>query len=324
MMANVDRIAPVPRPHDMGGQAAGPIEVADHGMSHWEKHANALQMVTFGKGLGALDELRRVCEDLESDGSTLSYFERRTIGLSIVLRERDLISEAALDAEMARVRARFDVPIVDLPHDHDHDDKPIQEDDTGGPPSEFQVMNLAMQSLLEAQGLISAEEVRVMIERFDDDYPNRAAAVIVKAWLEPEFKAALIADARQAVEGLGIDLESQANLVALENTPDVHNMVVCTLCSCYPRFLLGQPPTWYKSRAYRSRAVYEPRTVLQEFGTVLPDDVAIRVHDSNADLRYLVVPMRPKGTEDWSAERLESIITRDCLVGVTVPTANAN
>ena len=311
------------RPHDMGGGAAGAMDPVDHGMVHGEKQANALQMVVFGKDFGRLDEMRRVVEDLGADGDPMGYFGKRTHGLNEVLQEHSVYNAEILAAKMDDIARRFDVPIVDLPHDHDHDDKPIQEDDTGGPPNRFQVMSLAIQELLEERGLISADEVRGMMERFDDDYPNRGASVVVRAWLEPDFKAALMKDARTAIASMGIDLEYQANIVALENTPEIHNVVVCTLCSCYPRFLLGQPPSWYKSRAYRSRVVYEPRTVLTEFGTQIPDDVSIRVHDSNADLRYLVVPMRPKGTEGWTLEQLTEIVTRDCLVGVTVPHTGA-
>ena len=160
-----------------------------------------------------------------------------------------------------------------------------------------------------------------MIENFDQEYPNRGAEVVVKAWMETNFKALLLEDAKSAIAGIGIDLEFQDEIVAVENTDDVHNVVVCTLCSCYPRFLLGQPPTWYKSRAYRSRTVHEPRAVLKEFGTDLPRAVRIQVHDSNADLRYLVVPKRPKGTDNWTEEKLKSILTRDCLVGVALPEA---
>ena len=119
---------------------------------------------------------------------------------------------------------------------------------------------------------------------------------------------------------MGIELEAE-RLIAVENTPEVHNMIVCTLCSCYPRALLGMPPTWYKSRNYRSRVVFEPRSVLREFGTILPDTVTVRVHDSNADMRYVVIPMRPKGTEGWSEDELASVLTRDTLVGVTLPKA---
>ena len=142
--------------------------------------------------------------------------------------------------------------------------------------------------------------------------------MIARAWLDAEFKKRLLADGKAACAEVGIDLEAD-RLIAVENTPEVHNLIVCTLCSCYPRGLLGMPPTWYKSSNYRSRVVYEPRAVLKEFGTVLPDDVTVRVHDSNADMRYVVIPMRPAGTDGWTEEQLARIATRDTLVGVTVP-----
>ena len=129
-------------------------------------------------------------------------------------------------------------------------------------------------------------------------------------------------DANPAIEEIGVDLEHAVRIIALENTPQIHNLIVCTLCSCYPRQLMGQPPTWYKSRSYRSRVVYEPRAVLEEFGTHIPDNVTIRTHDSNADMRYIVIPMRPDGTDGWDEKKLEEIISRDCLVGVTLPQVN--
>jgi len=308
-------------PHDVGGEDAGAIDTVDHGMSHWEKHANGFRMVMTGKGLATLDEMRRAAEDLGERFYQIGYFERQTEAAAIAMIERGVFTQADLDAEMAKARERFDVPTIDLPSDHDHDGKPIQEDDTGGPPNEHHVMNLAMQALLEARGHLTAAEVRQMIENFDEDYPNRGADVVVKAWTDPDFKEFLLKDAKAAIASLGIDLEFQDEIVAVENTDEVHNVVVCTLCSCYPRFLLGQPPTWYKSRAYRSRTVHEPRAVLQEFGTDLPDSVKIQVHDSNADLRYLVVPKRPDGTENWPEEKLKSILTRDCFVGIAIPNA---
>jgi nitrile hydratase len=143
---------------------------------------------------------------------------------------------------------------------------------------------------------------------------------VAKAWTDPAFKARLLADGNAAAAELGINA-GEAKLTVVENTEKVHNVIVCTLCSCYPRAVIGLPPDWYRSKSYRSRVVIEPRKVLAEFGTVVPDDVAVRVHDSLADLRYLVLPRRPAGTEGWSAERLAAIVTRDCLVGVTVPTA---
>ena len=309
-------------PHDIGGEEAGPIDTVDYGMTHWEKHANSFRMVVSGKQLATLDEMRRAAEDMGERYYELSYFERQSEAGKITMIEHGLFDQETLDARMEEVRKRFDVPIIDLPEDHDHDGQPIQEDDTGGPPHETHVMNLAMQEILIEKGLITAKEVREKMENFDNEYPNRGAKVVVKAWTDPDYKERLLKDAKAAIAEIDIDLETQNEIVAVENTDDVHNIVVCTLCSCYPRFLLGQPPTWYKSRAYRSRTVHEPRAVLKEFGTELADNVRIQVHDSNADMRYLVVPKRPEGTENWAAERLEAIVSRDCLVGVALPDPN--
>jgi nitrile hydratase alpha subunit len=206
----------------------------------------------------------------------------------------------------------------DHDHAHDHDDHaPVNEHDNG-PPGEFEIMSRAMQELLEQKGVITAEQVRKRMEIFDEEFPYRGAQVVAHAWVDPAFKQRLLADGRAACAEMGTLLEAE-RLIAVENTPEVHNIIVCTLCSCYPRALLGMPPTWYKSRNYRSRVVFEPRAVLKEFGTELPDSVTVRVHDSNADMRYLVVPMRPPGTEGWSEEKLAGLISRDMLVGVTVP-----
>jgi nitrile hydratase len=201
-----------------------------------------------------------------------------------------------------------------MSHDHDHD----HPGDESGPPSDHEVLSRAMQELLEERGVITAEQVRARMEQFDKDFPARGARVIAHAWVDPEFKQRLLADGKAACAEFGIDLEAD-RLIAVENTPEVHNVVVCTLCSCYPRALLGMPPTWYKSENYRKRVVRDPRAVLKEFGTVLPENVTVRVHDSNADMRYVVVPMRPRQTEGWNEERLARILTRDALVGVTIP-----
>ena len=203
-------------------------------------------------------------------------------------------------------------------HDHAHDAHAPIEEGREGPPSEFEIMSRAMQELLEAKGVITAEQVRARMEQFEEDLPYRGSRVVARAWVDPAFKQRLLADGKAACTEFGIDLEAD-RLIAVENTPQIHNVIVCTLCSCYPRSLLGMPPTWYKSRNYRSRVVFEPRAVLREFGTVLADNVTVRVHDSNADMRYLVVPMRPAGTEGWSEEQLAEILTRDTLVGVTTP-----
>jgi nitrile hydratase len=213
----------------------------------------------------------------------------------------------------------------DHDHAHDHDDhqqpNPANEHDDG-PPGEYEIMSRAMQELLEQKGIITADQVRKRMELFDEEFPYRGAQVVARAWVDPAFKQRLLADGRAACAEMGTLLEAE-RLIAVENTPEVHNIIVCTLCSCYPRALLGMPPTWYKSRNYRSRVVFEPRAVLREFGTVLPDSVTVRVHDSNADMRYLVVPMRPAGTDNWSEERLAGLISRDMLVGVTVPRVQA-
>jgi nitrile hydratase alpha subunit len=207
-----------------------------------------------------------------------------------------------------------------MSHDHDHDDADKAHDRSHdeGPPSEYEIMSRAMQELLEEKGVITAEQIRKRMELFEEDFPYRAPRVIAHAWVDPKFKQRLLEDAKAACTEFGLDLEAD-RVIAVENTPAVHNVIVCTLCSCYPRALLGMPPTWYKSENYRKRVVREPRAVLREFGTVIPDNVAVRVHDSNADMRYVVVPMRPAGTEGWSEDKLAALITRDALVGVTIP-----
>lgn len=202
-----------------------------------------------------------------------------------------------------------------MKHHHDHSRDRSFDD---GPPSEYEIMSRAVQELLIERGVITADQVRIRMEQFDADFPYRGPRVIAHAWADPAFKARLLADGKRACAEFGIDLEAD-RLIAVENTPEVHNVVVCTLCSCYPRALLGMPPSWYKSENYRRRLVREPRKVLAEFGTVIAENVAVRVHDSNADMRYVVVPLRPAGTEGWSEEELARIITRDSLVGVTLP-----
>jgi nitrile hydratase alpha subunit len=200
-----------------------------------------------------------------------------------------------------------------MSHDHAH---PHEQEE--GPPSEHEIMSRAMQELLEEKGILTAEQVRRRMELFEQEFPQRGSRVIAHAWADPAFKRRLLEDGKAACAEWGLDLEAD-RLIAVENTARVHNVIVCTLCSCYPRALLGMPPTWYKSENYRRRVVREPRAVLKEFGTLIPQDVSIRVHDSNADMRYVVVPMRPKGTEGWSEEQLASILTRDALVGVALP-----
>jgi nitrile hydratase subunit alpha len=189
------------------------------------------------------------------------------------------------------------------------------------PYSYFQLMEVSLRELLVEKGIVTEAQVAATVEDMRARSPERGAKVVARAWLDGSFRQKLLDDGSRACEELGLDVPA-LRLVVVENTPGVHNMVVCTLCSCYPRMLLGIPPEWYKSRNYRSRAVREPRAVLSEFGLQLDLETRIRVHDSTADMRYLVLPMRPAGTEGWSEERLASIVTRDCMIGVAVPRPN--
>jgi thiocyanate hydrolase subunit gamma len=200
-------------------------------------------------------------------------------------------------------------------HGHNHSHDPIEVTEGAG---EYEIMVHAIKELLIEKGVITSAEIRKTLEFMDTRGPALGAKIVARAWTDPEFKKRLLANGTAAVAEMGIPM-GDAELIVVENTKDVHNVIVCTLCSCYPRTILGLPPDWYKSRNYRSRVVAEPRAVLTEFGTVLPDSVTLRTHDSNADMRYLVLPERPTGTEGWSQEQLAAIVTRDCMVGVAVP-----
>jgi nitrile hydratase len=179
-----------------------------------------------------------------------------------------------------------------------------------------QLRTKAIESLLIEKGLISTDAVDALVQLYEQDIgPLRGARVVARAWTDPAYKERLLRDGAAAIAELGIEgMKSQ--LVVLENTPQVHNMVVCTLCSCYPWAVLGLPPTWYKSFPYRSRAVIEPRVVLREFGLELPEDVEVRVWDSSSEVRYMVLPERPAGTEGMSEDELAALVTRDSMIGV--------
>jgi nitrile hydratase subunit alpha len=186
------------------------------------------------------------------------------------------------------------------------------------PLSYFQLMEISLRELLVEKGIITNAQVDAEVENMRSRTPERGAKVVARAWVDAAFKARLLQNGTRACEELGLDVPA-LKLVAVENTPQVHNAIVCTLCSCYPRMLLGIPPDWYKSRNYRSRMVREPRAVLAEFGLMLSEKIQIRVHDSTADMRYMVLPMRPAGTEGWSEERLAALVNRDSMIGVAVP-----
>ena len=208
-----------------------------------------------------------------------------------------------------------DGPDVDPAHRH-----PPQPDLEDAPFVRHQLMQMAVTSLLVEKGLFSADDMRTQIDRMDSLSPRAGARLVARAWLDDAFRERLLADSRAAAAELGIDT-GPIPILVMANTPRTHNLVVCTLCSCYPKFLLGLPPDWYKSRNYRRRAVREPRRVLAEFGTELDPRVDVRVHDSTADMRYLVLPMRPSGTDGMREDALAALVTRDTLIGVAVPRA---
>ena len=196
-------------------------------------------------------------------------------------------------------------------HDHDHDH------DGGHDLSDVALRVKALESLLIEKGLVDPAALDVMIDAYENRIgPRNGAQVVARAWTDPAYKARLLADATAAIAEFGYSGAQGEHMVAVENTSTVHNLVVCTLCSCYPWPVLGLPPVWYKSSAYRSRAVIDPRGVLAEFGVSLPDDVAVRVWDSTAEIRYLVLPERPAGTDGMEAEALAALVTRDAMVGV--------
>jgi len=203
--------------------------------------------------------------------------------------------------------------------EHDHDHTPI----INGDEPAAAVRARALEELLVEKGVITREAVRQGIDWLVSRSPADGARLVARAWVDPEFKQRLLADARAAAAELELDAGPSPRVVAVENTADVHHMVVCTLCSCYPRALLGPPPAWYKSLPYRSRAVSEPRSVLAEFGVELAPDVELHVLDSTADVRYLVIPRRPDGTEDLDEAELAALVTRDSMVGVAEPAAPA-
>jgi nitrile hydratase len=196
---------------------------------------------------------------------------------------------------------------------HDHDHSATSESER---PGYYDILETAVRELLIERGLIGPDEIRRQIEVLDSRNPALGAKVVARAWVDPDFRARLLTDGRAACEEFGITFYDDTDLIVLENTDKVHNLIVCTLCSCYPRPVLGLPPDWYKLKPYHARAVAEPRKVLAEFGTIIPDSVEVRVHDSTAVVRYLVLPMRPAGTESLNEDQLAALVTRDAMIGV--------
>ena len=200
------------------------------------------------------------------------------------------------------------------PHDHAH----------GSELSEMDVRVRALETILTEKGYVDPAALDKIVEAFETRIgPHNGARIVARAWTDPEFKRRLLVDATEAANALGNSDPVANHLIAVENTPGTHNLVVCTLCSCYPWSVLGLPPVWYKSAPYRSRAVIDPKGVLADFGVTLPPETEIRIWDSTAETRFLVVPMRPAGTEGWSEERLAALVTRDSMVGTGLPKSPA-
>jgi len=193
------------------------------------------------------------------------------------------------------------------------------------PPTDLEARALALESLLVERGLLTTAAVDSVVAKFEQDIgPTLGARAVAHAWVSADYKRRLLSDAKSALTEIGITEHQAEELIVVENTSSVHNVIVCTLCSCYPWMVLGLPPTWYKSAPYRSRAVLEPRTVLREMGLELPQQIDVRVWDSSADIRYMVLPMRPSGTENWTEDELAAVVTRDCMIGVAVPRVPAS
>ena len=204
-----------------------------------------------------------------------------------------------------------------MSHDHDHDHE-------GSDLSDVALRVRALETVLTEKGLIDPAALDVIVDTYETKIgPRNGARVVARAWTDPAFKARLLADGAKAIAELGYSGRGGEHIAVVENTPAVHNMVVCTLCSCYPWPVLGLPPVWYKSAPYRSRAVIDPRGVLADFGVTLGEGVEVRVWDSTSEMRYLVLPMRPQGTEGWSEERLADLVTRDSMIGVGQPLPSA-
>jgi nitrile hydratase len=220
-----------------------------------------------------------------------------------------LKNAAATAASMATAAAGTPVGHAHEPHDHDHDHQAV--------PSDLNLRVKALESLLVEKGLVDRAALDAIVDAYETKIgPRNGARVVARAWADPAYKKRLMTDATAAIAELGYTGGQGEDMVVLENTPKIHNLVVCTLCSCYPWPILGLPPVWYKSAPYRSRAVIDPRGVLREFGLQLPDEVEVRVWDSTAEVRYLVLPERPAGTDQMTEEQLAGLVTRDSMVGV--------
>jgi len=329
------------RYHDVGGRIDSPgwgdasaVDRRERTLFYWERQCAAIRVLLGAQGIVPLDELR---DGFESFGEALyhdlSFFERMLTSMLGILDRKAVVAADEVDRMVAELKGLHDASPgwlatrVDRTSDPCADAAATVTDPYGGrgylpaadcPPSSSEWRTLALAELLERRGLLSRDQIRVAIERIDAPKPAWGARIVAKAWQDPDFRQAAIADGRVACEEFGISFPD-GRLAIVESTPQVHCLIVCTLCSCYPRNLLGQPPAWYVGKPYRTRAVREPRAVLGEFGLELPESVRVDVYDSTADLRYMVLPLKPSGAEGLDEATLATIVTRDCLIGVAVP-----
>jgi len=334
-------MTPTRRYHDIGGRIhspgwgdAGAIDRSERVLFHWERQCAAMRVLLGAQGLVPLDELRDTFESFgEALYNDLSFFERMLTSMTMILQRKQVFDAAALDATVDALKARWQADPGWLQQVLDRSTDPCAEapqqrrDPYGGrgylpvadaPPSNAEWRTLALAELLVHKGLLTRDGIRQAVQRIDAPQPAWGARIVARAWVDADFRRAILADGRVACEAFGIPF-LDGRLALVENTEQVHCVIVCTLCSCYPRNLLGQPPAWYIGKAYRTRTVREPRAVLAEFGLRLPASVRVDVYDSTAELRYMVLPRRPEGTEGWDETALAATVTRDCLIGVAVP-----
>lgn len=327
------------RYHDIGGQPDDrPVPRAERTLFYWERQCAALRVLMGAAGLVPLDELRHTFETFGAPlYDELSFFERMLTSMTLILQRKQVLTEAELQAQQAAIKARWAAEPGWLSRLAERADDPCapasssMPDPYGGrgylpaadaAPSAAEFRTLALADLLVARGLLTPDALRAAIERIDAPQPAWGARIVARAWVDDAFRRAIVADGRVACDTFGIPFRD-GRLAVLENTALLHHVVVCTLCSCYPRNLLGQPPAWYVSKPYRTRTVREPRAVLAEFGLVLPQHVQVQVVDSTAELRYLVLPRRPDATAGLDEAALAGWVTRDCLIGVALPRAPA-
>jgi nitrile hydratase len=329
------------RYHDIGGaigaEYCGPIDKRERELLLWEKKCAALRVTLGGAPhyLIPLDEMRDTFETFgETLYTELSFYERMLEGQIMILVRKDVIAASEVAQRVPAIAARWQGESTGVftglfaqslvtPGAEGKDPYGgryvMASDVLIEQPSLPELACEALVEILIERGLITADAIRAAIERIEAPNPALGARIVAHAWTDADFRRELIADGMVGAEWLGIPF-TDGKLHTVAHSPSEHHLVVCTLCSCYPRNLLGQPPAWYVSKRYRARAVREPRAVLSEFGVVPRDTQRIKVHDSTADMRYLVLPERPSGTEGWDEESLATLVSRDAMIGVAIPT----